>query len=181
MADINFGFSAEIPKPDDIISCYISKTARYSFSLPLVIGAALAGQNRKILDRLEKLGENLGLIYQIRDDELGIYGRKDLTGKPVGSDISEGKKTLYFSLLLSYCKTDERRNLEKIFGKKPLPRGDLEYVKDLINESGVRETIEKIISENKKSAGNIIRKLPIIPKYRAILNSVTGFILERDK
>lgn len=181
MADINFGFSAEIPKPDDIISCYISKTARYSFSLPFVVGAALAGQNRKILDRLEKLGENLGLIYQIRDDELGIYGRNDLTGKPVGSDISEGKKTLYYSLLASNCSIEDRKKMGEIFGKKPLLPRDLERVKIMIDKSGVRKMVDTIIRDNYESAGNIIRVLPVERKYRTIVGSLTEFLLKRTK
>jgi len=181
MEDIYFGFSATTPPPDEIISCYISKTARYSFSLPLVIGAFLAGQKKEILDSLEKLGENLGLVYQIRDDELGIYGKMDLIGKPVGSDISEGKKTLLFSLLLSCCKTEDRRKLEKISGKKPLPKKDLQYVKDMIDKSGVKGKMDSIIRENMESAGNIILKLPVAPKYRAILDSLSGYISKRDK
>ncbi|MFZ5845698.1 MAG: polyprenyl synthetase family protein [Patescibacteria group bacterium] len=56
--------------PNDILSLYRYKTARYSFSLPLTIGAMLAGQPQQVISDLEKLGESLGILYQIRDDQL---------------------------------------------------------------------------------------------------------------
>ncbi len=49
---------------------YLYKTARYTFSLPLAVGATLAEAKTSIIQQLEDLGETLGLLYQIRDDQL---------------------------------------------------------------------------------------------------------------
>lgn len=62
--------SQKEPTSDDVLRLYRFKTARYTFSLPLVAGAMLAEADPKIIPQLEDLGESLGLLFQIRDDEL---------------------------------------------------------------------------------------------------------------
>ena len=54
----------------DVLSLYTYKTARYTFSLPLMAGARLARADKKTIAVLEKLGEAMGILFQIRDDEL---------------------------------------------------------------------------------------------------------------
>ena len=54
----------------DTLATYTYKTARYTFSLPMMAGAILAGADKNTTDLLEKLGEAMGLLFQIRDDEL---------------------------------------------------------------------------------------------------------------
>ncbi len=83
MADVYFGTSKHEPTLADINKLYLYKTARYTFSLPLALGAIAAGQPPKIIHQVEKLGESIGTIFQIKDDEF------DLT-----ADIRENKKTL---------------------------------------------------------------------------------------
>ncbi|HET6487239.1 MAG TPA: polyprenyl synthetase family protein, partial [Spirochaetia bacterium] len=95
MQDVAWGADPSAqPGTDDILRLYRFKTGRYSFSLPLAAGAILAGAADSSIEALEALGECVGVIFQIRDDELGLWGDEKKTGKPVGSDIREGKKTL---------------------------------------------------------------------------------------
>ena len=74
-------------------ACTRYKTGRYSFSLPLLAGAMLADAPAELRGKLETFGESIGLLFQIRDDELGLFGDERELGKPVGSDVREGKKT----------------------------------------------------------------------------------------
>lgn len=78
----------------DILRTYRFKTARYTFSLPLSSGAMLAGAPSSTVRGLETLGEHIGILFQIRDDELGEGGNEKETGKPVGTDAREGRQTL---------------------------------------------------------------------------------------
>ncbi len=72
----------------------------------LMIGAALAGAGDKDIEMLEKIGSDIGLAFQIRDDILDIEGDENALGKPVGSDEENGKTT-YVSLVgLSQAKED---------------------------------------------------------------------------
>ncbi len=83
MQDVAFGHQKTMPNEEEILNLYRYKTARYTFSLPLMVGAIVAGQSDKTVKTLEKLGENLGIIFQLKDDQLDAQ-----------SDLREGKKTL---------------------------------------------------------------------------------------
>lgn len=83
MQDMSLSHSEDIPAKEEIISLYRFKTARYTFALPMMAGAILAHADPLTVDLLEKLGENMGILFQIRNDEKGIAG-----------DTRENKKTL---------------------------------------------------------------------------------------
>ncbi|NCO88879.1 polyprenyl synthetase family protein, partial [Candidatus Roizmanbacteria bacterium] len=85
--DVFFSETNNNPNQSTILDIYRKKTAFYSFSLPFKLGAMLQKASLKKLDILNSLGENLGLIFQIKDDEMGIFGDEKATGKPTGSDI----------------------------------------------------------------------------------------------
>ena len=63
-------------------------------------GALLGGGTPSQVRRLGRYGENLGIAFQIQDDILGLVGEKEEMGKPVGSDLREGKRTLVVCLAL---------------------------------------------------------------------------------
>jgi geranylgeranyl diphosphate synthase type I len=60
----------------------------------LALGAQLAGAPRETVTALDRAGRHLGVAFQIADDLLGIWGDPVVTGKPVHSDLRQGKKTL---------------------------------------------------------------------------------------
>lgn len=73
MLDVNLGQSGKgkgKSDEDTINTINLLKTARYTISGPLKLGAILGGGNKKLLDLLDLFGENLGIAYQIRDDIL---------------------------------------------------------------------------------------------------------------
>ncbi len=97
MQDVSVGNQKEIPSEADILNLYRYKTARYTFSLPLMVGAILAGQSEATINILEKLGEDLGIMFQLKDDELDFE-----------SDQREGKKTLLWLYQGNRSKVDDR-------------------------------------------------------------------------
>lgn len=64
----------------------------------MMLGALLAGASKEDVSTIEKIGYNIGMAFQIRDDILDVYGDSDTIGKPVNSDEKNNKKT-YLSLL----------------------------------------------------------------------------------
>ncbi len=79
---------------DEVLSLYRYKTARYTFSLSMTVGATLAGATHDTISLFDRLGESMGLLFQIRDDELSVAGDSSITGKPTGSDEKNAKLTL---------------------------------------------------------------------------------------
>ena len=147
-ADVPMG---EILGPEfndaETIAIYRYKTGRYTFSLPLKIGAAISGCNKQTSIALEEFGENLGILYQLKDDEIGLFGNPDETGKPVGSDIREGKKTLYYHYLFAAANREESEKLEGIFGNYAGLESDVSYALELIAKYSIRDKIEARVKE----------------------------------
>lgn len=138
MADVHFGHSPHEPTEREILSVYRFKTGRYTFSLPLMIGAIAAGVAEPAISQLSVLGEQLGIVFQMKDDEIGLYADQEESGKPAGSDIAENKRTLLRLWLFERAGDGERARLQQIFGRTPVDPDDLSYVRDRAVALGVR-------------------------------------------
>lgn len=70
------------------------KTASYTVSRPLQMGAAAAADRPDVQQIFYELGTDLGVAFQLRDDVLGVFGDPAVTGKPSGDDLRSGKRTV---------------------------------------------------------------------------------------
>lgn len=70
------------------------KTASYTITRPLQLGAAAAGNRPDVQSIFKELGNDLGVAFQLRDDVLGVFGDPAVTGKPSGDDLRSGKRTV---------------------------------------------------------------------------------------
>lgn len=179
--DVAWGFSNKSISRDAIMSIYTYKTARYTFSLPLVAGALLANKDEKTLNTLDKLGEYLGIIFQIKDDELGIFGNSKQTGKPVGNDIKEGKKTLYYYYLFSKSIGEEKKRLNLIFGNKNLKDKDFEFIKSELRRLKIVEDIKEILKKLSQKVAKLINSLSVSKENKDKLRAILEFNLKRKK
>jgi geranylgeranyl diphosphate synthase type I len=164
----------------EILDMYRYKTARYSFSLPLASGAIAAGAPQAAASGLSKLGESLGVIFQIKDDQIGLFGEQGETGKPVGSDIKEKKKTL-FSLYLSQIEDHAaRETVETIYAGADISVSDIQALERIAREFGVTRRIEEKLGQLEKRAVRQIRNLPVSSQGKDMLRGILSYNLERS-
>jgi geranylgeranyl diphosphate synthase type I len=142
MQDIYAGAARAAVLEEEVIRLYLYKTGRYTFSLPLMVGGLIAGGPEEIVATLERLGESLGIIFQIKDDEIGLFGEAEQTGKPVGSDIKEGKKTLYYWYLQRRAPGQDLERLRGIFGNPDIGPQEVRYVRSLTERLGIRREVQ---------------------------------------
>lgn len=180
MSDVHIAADRKIPEISDVINFYTYKTARYTFSLPLAVGAVINGKSEKTIGEMIKLGIYMGLLFQLKDDEIGIFGDSNVTGKGIGGDISENKKTLYWIYLNQRCNDSEKSKLDRIFGKKNLKVSDLEYVKSKITKYAIHSEINDYFGQLDGKCRRIINKLPLAKNYKKVLQELTDFISARD-
>ena len=181
MQDIFFAESGQDPKEEDILKLYLHKTARYTFSLPFMLGGLISDIREQEITYLEKLGELLGLIFQIRDDELGLFGEVIDFGKPIGSDIEERKKTLFYLYLFKLAAEDEKNRLLTVFGSHNISADSVKYVQDLIIKYNIKQIIHGRMLEYKRNAEKVISEMDIDGNYRNILHNIIDFNLNRTK
>lgn len=134
-------------RSNDALRVYLYKTGRYTFSLPLMIGSLLAASDDGLLSSIQELGESIGILYQIKDDEIGLFGDSEETGKPTGSDIREGKKTIFITELLSRANDTDLSRFDSVFGNQEATGDDIAWVLELIERSGTRGAIENLGAE----------------------------------
>ncbi|MFW6775327.1 polyprenyl synthetase family protein [Nocardioides sp. CPCC 205120] len=120
------------------------KSAKYSIERPLHVGAALAGATPEQLEALTGFGLPLGEAFQLRDDQLGVFGEPATTGKPAGDDLVEGKRTVLVALALAALEADDAALLDRSLGT-PLAPADVDRLRDLVDGSGARAQVEERI------------------------------------
>jgi geranylgeranyl diphosphate synthase, type I len=128
----------------DYITMIEKKTASL-FELSCSLGV-LSADNNKVQDlaRLSLFGKNIGIAFQLIDDLIGIVGDPLVTGKAVGNDIREGKKTFPMVLVLEKADLGERDKLLKIFGSRSTTAAELKEAVRVISSLGVEKEIRNL-------------------------------------
>jgi geranylgeranyl diphosphate synthase type I len=179
LEDVALGADRRWPSRAEVLAVYTYKTARYTFSLPLACGALLAGARPASVARLDRFGELLGTVFQMLDDDLGMFGSEAETGKPVGADIREGKKTLLARELLRRAGPAERRRLAPLFGKRDLTRRDIEAVREAAERLGARQSVLDAAARMAKQAERLVPGLRVDPEHRRVLRELCAASLGR--
>lgn len=123
------------------------KTAAYTIERPLHIGAALAGADEELISAFRGYGRDIGIAFQLRDDQLGVFGDPGVTGKSAGDDLREGKRTELLSLALSRADVTDpaaAAELRAGVGNVEKPE-DIARLTDIIASTSAPEEIERSI------------------------------------
>jgi len=181
MLDVYWGQYSGTVERERILSLYTYKTGRYTFSLPLLSGVHLAGGTTAQAQTVERIGELLGVVFQLKDDELGLFAEADKLGKEVGSDIKEGKKTPFYTMLMERAGEKERTLLQSIFGAGDITDEDLCFVRDLIERYEIRREVGEICSSYAEEARELISSLEgVSGTYRDMFYQLLDYSLQRS-
>lgn len=122
-----------------------AKTASYTTRGPVRLGAALAGADAEAMARLERYGTPLGRAFQVRDDYLGVFGKKSSLGKPVGADLRAGKRTELVEAALESASTTQRDLLLGVLGRADASDESIAAACQVIEETGAKGRSEALI------------------------------------
>lgn len=178
-SDIYFEYKREATSAE-VLKLYEQKTARYTFEGPLHLGAILAGKGEELLSPLSHYALPLGTAFQIQDDLLGIFGNEQRIGKPIGSDIQEGKLTLLVTTVFERSKV-YRQELADILTKgKLLTRSDIDRFRTIVTESGAVAHVKELAERSIREARTALEQLSIPMPSKSFLVGVTDYMLKRD-
>lgn len=124
-----------------------AKSGDYTVRGPVELGAELAGAPPALVDRLGRYGAAVGEAFQLRDDLLGLFGRPETTGKPVGDDLLARKATSVLVLAGELAGPVERRELARLAGLDPLTPADVDRHLAVVEATGARERTEELIDD----------------------------------
>ncbi|SFA94794.1 geranylgeranyl diphosphate synthase, type I [Nocardioides alpinus] len=154
------------------------KSAKYSIERPLHIGAALAGASAAQIEQLTRFGLPLGEAFQLRDDLLGVFGDPELTGKPAGDDLVEGKRTVLVALALDGAPRAAAQRLDDALGT-PLSPADVDEVRQIIDESGARAQVEAVIGQLADRAVEALRSADVDGRAVVVLTELAAAATQR--
>ncbi len=128
---------------------------------------------------LAAFARNCGIAFQLQDDVLGVVGDAAVTGKPVGADIREGKRTLIVWAALRGAAPDQRRRLLSVLGNRTATGAQVADATQLLQDLG---GIAYARSLAQSYIGQAHAHLDAVPEsgYRRLLRALADFVLERD-
>jgi geranylgeranyl diphosphate synthase type I len=156
------------------------KAARYTVQRPAQIGAALGGGDDELYYALGAYGSPLGRAFQFRDDLLGVFGDTQLTGKPAGDDLREGKRTVLVAHAYAHSSEAGRKLLMDRLGDPDLDADGVTELQELITTSGARDSVETMINEGYERALKALHDLDITDEGRAGLTTLAEAAVRRD-
>jgi geranylgeranyl diphosphate synthase, type I len=176
LASMNNKLSFDSPQYINMIS---KKTAAL-FELSCALGVLSAPNSSAVdVERLSWFGRNIGIAFQLVDDLIGITGDPKLTGKAVGNDLREGKKTYPILLALRNAKGENRSKILKIFGRKNASASDLKEAVGTISTIGIEKEIRLAARTHIEKAVQSLADYADSEAKRA-LESSASFIVERS-
>lgn len=137
------------PARSEPLQIALLKTASYSVTLPLTLGALAAGaDDATMLGALERVGSAFGIAYQLSDDDLGLFGSPAVTGKSALSDLRDGKRTEHIRLAHARATDADRAVIGEVLGRPDATDDDARRVRGIVTATGARTAVHDLIDRH---------------------------------
>ena len=149
------------------------------FSVSMRLGALISGASEPEEQALGDYGRSLGMAFQIIDDVLDLTASEDILGKPVASDLREGKATMAVIHALERCKPEERMIIETVLQKRIFEEIQPSDVVSILNRYNSIDYAFAAAAKHAAAARQALSGFPDSEIKRALL-WIPDFVLERD-
>ncbi|MFJ6676613.1 polyprenyl synthetase family protein [Actinosynnema sp. NPDC091369] len=159
------------------------KTAAYTVERPLHLGAALAGAPADVVECLRVFGRDIGVAFQLRDDLIGMFGDSAVTGKPVGEDLREGKRTPLMAIGIARATAAgdraAARLLARCLGGAPVTDKTIAAVRASLIDLGAVKAVEEHIDVLTESGLAALDRADVDEDARAHLRDLAAKAVHR--
>jgi len=166
---------------EDIVRMLWMKTGvLYEFAARTgaMIGLNNSDPEHPYVAALSRFASRCGTAFQLQDDILGLLGKEEKLGKPVGSDVREGKKTTIVYFALRAASDAERKFLLSVLGNDLAGPEDVRKATDMMVDLGAVKATSELALEHVNAA---LPELDVLPDsdYKELLASWAGFMISR--
>jgi geranylgeranyl diphosphate synthase type I len=183
MLDVQFSLEpSDAVSSDDVLEMLRKKTGallRYGAWAGAMIGAGGSPAGRAHAETLGRFAELCGVAFQLHDDVLGLVADEETLGKPVGSDLREGKQTYVTRLAMERADDMARREISAAWGNRAATQEQIERAISAVKELGAIEQTRSLAEDLISQAAYILSDLPDTPQ-RQLLKAWAGFLLARE-
>jgi geranylgeranyl diphosphate synthase type I len=161
---------------DDYFRMTGGKTAAL-LQASLEIGAGLGTENAEQVAALAEFGRRFGLAFQSRDDYLGIWGDPALTGKPVASDLIQGKRSLpvVHALAAASPESETGRRL-----RSALKERHVERALELFEALGTKRFVTERVAEHTSAALAALERANVSGPSADAIRDIAAYALGRE-
>ena len=142
------------------------------------IGALLGRGKPEQVRALAEYGRLIGIAFQIHDDVLGVVGEEKKFGKPIGSDIREGKRTLIIVRALETAPSS-RKKIASVLGKRKASKAEIKTAIKMLKDTGA---IDHATKKARELVAKAKSRLDVLPdsKAKRFLLELADFTVERE-
>jgi geranylgeranyl diphosphate synthase type I len=166
---------------EDLLRVLRMKSGRYSVERPIQIGALMAGAGSELLDGLSRFGLLTGEAFQLQDDLLGMFGDTERMGKPVDSDLAEGKYTVLIQQTLRRASPVDAETVTAALGNPEIGLAEVERVQAIIRGSGARDRVVSMVEGRIEEAAAILDGLDLTAEGREFFRGLARYLRERER
>jgi octaprenyl-diphosphate synthase len=151
------------------------------FEVSMRLGACIAGADRALEDSMGEYGRNLGMAFQVIDDVLDLTATEQVLGKPVASDLREGKATLaVIHALENGILPSERNKIQIVLNDQSFNHVSHEEILRILNRS---DSVAYAMNTAYAYAAAAQAALAVLPDsdYKRALQWMPEFVVARDK
>lgn len=142
------------------------------------IGAMSAGASPEEVEKSRLFGQNLGIIFQIRDDIFDYYESKDI-GKPTGNDMAEGKLTLPVIYALNNSHLESMQTLARKVKAGTINSDEIAVLVEFAKENGGIEYAERRMNDYRLLCMEYIKSSVKEKAIRDALTAYVDYVIER--
>ncbi|MCL1944088.1 MAG: polyprenyl synthetase family protein [Candidatus Azobacteroides sp.] len=149
------------------------------FAACATAGAASVNASDEKMELMRKTGENIGIIFQIKDDIFDYFDDKNI-GKPTGNDIREGKVTLPLIYAVRNSKESDNKEIITIISHKDFSEENIRKIVNFAKENGGVDYAEKVMEDYRRKTFDLLSDMP----EGEIKNSfvyLLEYLVKRDK
>jgi geranylgeranyl diphosphate synthase type I len=144
-----------------------------------MIGLNTDDPEHKLVAAILNFAGKCGIAFQLQDDILGILGDEETLGKPVGSDIREGKRTTIVYHSFKNANPSQRDFLLSVLGNAQAKKADVQKSIEVLIDLGGIEYTAKLAKSYIQEAQSYLDKLPN-SKYKQLLGMWADYMIERS-
>jgi octaprenyl-diphosphate synthase len=150
------------------------------FAVSMRLGAVLAGATEAEESNLAAYGRAVGLAFQIVDDVLDLTATEEVLGKPVASDLREGKATLAVIHAFDHGNARDRQTIQRVLDERCFENVSRQQIKDILARNSSVEYAMAVADRYAEQGRKALEPFPDSEFKRALL-WVPDFVVARDK
>jgi len=122
----------------------------------------------------------LGIAFQIQDDILGMFADEKKLGKPVGSDLREGKQTLLVYHVMKKAKPADRRRFASLLGNQKVTAKDIKEARRIVRDSGALDYSKELAKKYARQPKRAMTTAKIRKQEKDFFLGIAKYIIERE-